>query len=97
MLKRESRKMNDSLDQNLRLIDSVVLVSLAGNRAIFGDDISRTDEIVLETQATPAQMRDNLAEILHQLLTPLYERFAFFRLPMLLVEQELEQMMRRRF
>jgi hypothetical protein len=42
-------------------------------------------------------VRDNLAEVLHQLLTPLYERFAFFRLPIILVEEELERMVRGRF
>jgi hypothetical protein len=73
------------------------LVSVSGDRAAFGDDVSRTDEIVLETQATPEQLRDNLAEVLHQLLTPLYERFAFFRLPIVLVEQELARMVRGRF
>jgi len=73
------------------------LVSVSGNRVVFGDDVSRTDEIVLETQATPEQLRDNLAEVLHHLLTPLYERFAFFRLSIVLVEQELARMVRGRF
>jgi hypothetical protein len=73
------------------------LVSLTGDRAVFGDDVCRTDEVVLQTQATPAQLRDNLAEVLHQLLMPLYERFAFFRLPIILVEQELAKMISRRF
>ena len=59
--------------------------------------VGLTDEVALETQATPTQLRDNLAEVLHQLLTPLYERFAFFRLPIILVEQELEKMVRGRF
>jgi hypothetical protein len=73
------------------------LVSVSGDRAIFGDDVSRTDEIALETLATTEQLRDNLAEVLHQLLTPLYERFAFFRLPIVLVEEELARMSRGRF
>jgi hypothetical protein len=78
-------------------LNNRALVSVTGDRAVFGDDVSQTDEIVLEAQATPAQLRDNLTEVLHQLLVPLYERFAFFRLPVVLVEQELEKMMRGRF
>lgn len=70
---------------------------MTGDRAAFEGDISRTNEVVLETQATVAQIRDNLAEVLHQLLTPLYERFAFFQLPIALVQQELERMIRGRF
>lgn len=73
------------------------LVSIVGNRGLFEHYASRTDEIVLEAQPTPDQVRDNLVEVLHQLLTPLYERFAFFRLQTTLVEQELESMIRGRF
>jgi hypothetical protein len=73
------------------------LVSVSGDRAICGDDVSRTDDILLQTLATPAQIRDNLAEVLHQLLMPLYERFAFFRLPIVIVEQELGKMARGRY
>jgi hypothetical protein len=71
------------------------LVSISGDRAVFGDDTSQTDEIILEAQVTLTQLQDNLAEILHQLLAPLYERFAFFQLPIVLVEQELERMLGR--
>jgi len=68
------------------------LTSVTGDRAVFGDDVSGTDEIVLETQATPDQINDNLVEVMQQLLTPLYERFNFFALPTILVEQELTKM-----
>jgi len=70
------------------------LVSVTGNRPVFGDDVSQTDEIILDVQATPAQLQDNLAEVLHQLLTPLYERFSFFQLPITLVEDELAEMVK---
>ena len=73
------------------------LSSITGRRAFFGDDVSRTDEVVLETQATPEQLTDNLPEVLHQFLTPLYERFAFFRLPIALVQEEIERMLNGRF
>lgn len=68
------------------------LVSVNGNRLIFGDDVCRTDEITLETQTSLDRIRDNLPEVLHGLLKPLYERFNFFRLPMQLVEEELDRM-----
>jgi hypothetical protein len=73
------------------------LDSYTGARVVFEDRVSRTDEIVLEAQATPQQIRDNLAEVMHQLLIPLYERFAFFRLDIALVEEELGRMTRNRF
>jgi hypothetical protein len=72
-------------------------VSVTGQRSLFGDDVSGTDEIILQAQATPEQINDNLVEIMHQLLVALYERFNFFRLPLVLVEQELASMTRGRF
>lgn len=59
--------------------------------------ISSTDEITLPGQATPQQVRDNLAEILHPLLLPLYERFNFFKLSFNLVEEELADLLSRSF
>lgn len=73
------------------------LVSLNRNRAVFGDDICLSDEINLKAQATPQQVDDNLVEIIHQLLLPLYERFNFFRLAPVLVEEELAGLRRGRF
>jgi hypothetical protein len=78
-------------------LEGRTLVSLQGEWwHLIPNEISRTDEVVLETQVTPSQLRDNLAEVLHQLLIPLYERFAFFRLPIILVEHEIEKMAMRR-
>lgn len=73
------------------------LESIGGNRLLFGDDVSQTDEVRMEAQVTPEQIADNLPEILHGLLSPLYEKFSFFQLPMMLVEQELERMIDGRF
>jgi hypothetical protein len=73
------------------------LTSVTSNRMGFGDDTSSTNEIVLSTQASPQQIQDNLAEILHPLLAPLYERFNFFRLSFALVEEELTRMRGGRF
>jgi hypothetical protein len=55
------------------------------------------EDVMLETQATAAQIEDNLAEVLHPFLIPLYERFSFYELPMALVSQELERMRGGRF
>ena len=73
------------------------LTSVTGRRATFGDDVSGTGEIAMEANATPHQIDDNLVEVMHQLLAPLYERFNFFRLPVVLVEEELDRMTRGRF
>jgi hypothetical protein len=51
----------------------------------------------LQTQATAQQISDNLVEVLHQFLTPLYERFAFFELSPDLVPEEIERMTQNRF
>ncbi len=73
------------------------LISITGKRFFPGGDISSTDEVALTCQATPQQVRDNLAEILYPLLLPLYERFNFFKLPFSLVEEELGGLLSRHF
>lgn len=73
------------------------LASVTGRRDILEDRVCRTAAVVVETQATPAQIDDNLVEVLHQLLTPLYERFDFFQLPLFLVDEEINSMARNRF
>jgi hypothetical protein len=73
------------------------MISLSGSRAVFGEDKSHSNEIVLRGVATLQQVKDNLVEVLHQLLIPLYERFDFFRLPATLVDEELNKMARGRF
>lgn len=78
-------------------LDGRGLTSLSGDRASFGEDISRTNAVTLRGQATPQQLRDNLAEVVRPLLAPLYERFDFFRLPVELVETELGRLRRGQF
>lgn len=58
---------------------------------------STDNELMLETQALATQLNDNLAEVVHTLLSPLYERFDFFELSFELVARELERMRRNRF
>jgi hypothetical protein len=52
----------------------------------------------LERRQTSAEeVRDNLAEVMRELLTPLYERFSFFQLSPQLVTEELARMGSGRF
>jgi hypothetical protein len=74
-----------------------VLTHLEGRRMLFEDRRCADYEVVLERQITRAQARDNLVEVLHALLKPLYERFAFFELSEQLVAEEVERMTRNRF
>jgi hypothetical protein len=72
------------------------LTSVDGQRILLDGYVSRTDEVLLNASATLEQIRDNLSEIVHRLLIPLYERFSFFELPFQLVEEELARMRRGR-
>ena len=62
--------------------------------SLFNSYVSHTDAIILKEQVTLQQAQDNLAEILHKLLSPLYEKFNFFKLPFSLVQGELQEMMK---
>lgn len=73
------------------------LVSVTNARVVSGDDLCRVNEITLEGQASLQQIDDNLVEVMHQLLFPLYEQFNFFRLSTVLVEEELARMTDGRF
>jgi hypothetical protein len=73
------------------------LASVVGRYEMLDHTISQTDEISLRGQATPTQIRDNLAEVLLPLLMPLYERFDFFRLSSQLVGEEAQRLQQRRF
>jgi len=73
------------------------LTSLSGRRAFFGDRRAVDDEALLSTQATAEDMEDNLVEVLHPMLVPLYERFDFFELSPRFVAEELASMRENRF
>ena len=64
------------------------LVSMRGFLDIFDVQGSADDTVTLEAQATAQQIEDNLIEVLHSMLLPLYERFSFFELDSRLVAQE---------
>ena len=57
---------------------------------MFDNRVCTDDEVVVERQASATEINDNLEEVLHPLLVPLYERFAFFELPMQLVADEVQ-------
>ena len=78
-------------------LDNRFLTSLSGNRAVFNDRVSRTPEVTMTAQVTLDQVRDNLTEVMHHLLTPLYERFNFFPLSVELVDGELGRLRGGRF
>ena len=63
----------------------------------FRSRISRTGEVSQEIQTTVSQVQDNLAEVVHKLLSPLYESFGFYELLFPLVQSELQWMQERRF
>jgi hypothetical protein len=73
------------------------LVSIDGRRHIWDGRVSHTADVTLRGAATPQQVRDNLAEVLLPLLTPLYERFDFFQLPAVLVGQECQRLQQGRY
>jgi hypothetical protein len=64
---------------------------------LFGDRRSEDDAVLLERQITGPEARDNLAEVMRELLAPVYELFAFFELSGRLVSEELERMVKNRF
>ena len=72
-------------------LEGRVLRSVSGRRAVFHDRRSRDDTWSNEVRSG-CEIEQNLTEILHPFLSPLYERFEFFELPVELVAQELEQL-----
>ena len=55
------------------------------------------DKVEKDTQVTPQQLEENVVEITHQLLEPLYEAFNFFKLKRTLVEEELAILRKNKF
>ena len=57
----------------------------------------RSDEVEINANVTPKQLEENVVEIVHQLLTPLYEAFDFYTLSRTLVEEELGSLRKNKF
>jgi hypothetical protein len=70
---------------------------LTPGRHFSFERICNDDDADLQVQATASQIDDNLVEVLHSLLVPLYERFAFFELSREIVRIEIEQMRKNQF
>ena len=51
-----------------------------------------SDHVETHANVTPQQFGENMVEIVHQLLTPLYAAFDFFTLTQTLVDEELSRM-----
>lgn len=69
------------------------LVSLANPRRLARREyVSREESIRLVAEVESEAIADNLPEIVHGLLVPLYARFGFFKLSPRLVAEELETM-----
>ena len=78
-------------------LEGRALRAMSGNRMRMSyDRVSRTSEVESTLMITTEQIDDNLPEVLHALVAPVYEAFAFYELPREIVEQELERLMRRR-
>lgn len=63
----------------------------------IGKRLRQGGPVTLTRQITRAEARDNLVEVLHRMLSPLYERFSFFELSERLVAEEVDRMTRNRF
>ena len=58
--------------------------------------ISRDDDVALSTSVAVDTLTANLVEVVHSLLSPLYERFDFTRLPLEIVQRELNRLRKRK-
>ena len=56
--------------------------------------VCRTDAVEFERQVTVQQVDNNLAEVVHSLLLPVYEHFDFYELPFETVQRALQDMRR---
>ena len=63
-------------------------------RFTLGQYVSRTPEAELRRLVALRQIEDNLAEVVHEFLSPLYERFGFYQLPLATVQSALQDMRR---
>ena len=68
------------------------LTSVTGRRLMMDYRINRTEEIELNTIANLSQLRNNMVEVIQELLAPLYGTFNFFELSQGLVVEELFKM-----
>lgn len=100
-LARLSRSFGDNLRIFVRLSYTGLrgrrLTALSPGRLLFGDYTCADQNFGGETRARANDIADNLVEIIHPLLVPLYERFSFYSLSIEFVRQEIERLRRGRF
>ena len=94
------------LGEDLEVLYSACYTGLRGRKLTGGypgsemwldlrDYVCTSEEIALETkQFLPQDVEDNLVEILHDLLRPLYEQFSFYELRRDFVAKEVQEMRR---
>lgn len=68
------------------------LTSVTGSSWPYNRGRSRTNEVPSKTTIQARRVQDNIVEIVHQLLAPLYEAFEFSVLPEVLVKTEIRRM-----
>ena len=79
-------------------LEGRILTSFSEHRFLGEEYQCRDNDVVLEDRLiTPIQARDNLAEVLHPLLLPLYERYSFFPLSRKMVAEEAKRLVSGRF
>ena len=74
-----------------RTITSINPSRWTGSRPCHSDHVETTANV------TPLRLQENMVEIVHQMLTPLYEAFDFYTLTRTLVEEELARLRENRF
>lgn len=77
-------------------LDGRFLDSFDFSRPVLAHQASQQESIELSTYVETQAIAPNLPEIVHPFLSPLYELFGFFELPMQLVAEELTKMRRYR-
>lgn len=61
-------------------------------RIMNARSVARSPEVEVGGLATLQQIEDNLAEVIHGFLSPVYERFGFYQLPLATVQAALQDM-----
>ena len=72
------------------------LTSVTGTRGFYHRGTSRTNEFTRTTTIGVRHVQDNIVEIVHRMLAPMYELFDFSSLPKKLVETEIRKMINHR-
>ena len=72
------------------------LTSVNGQYWIY-DKVSRVPEVKIECTVSVNQLQNNMVEVIHKLLKPLYEIFQFTQIPLDLVDKQLSKLRKNSF